>query len=249
MSNGVGLDALQFQLKPVLKFFKVAFEECITVGKDLCNAFKFACTNSDNKSEWWNGIKRNWWKSIRCIGFIFVFFGLNLNFGTIVFVFVSLVARGIIISRLDKMKQTIDIKTIDIGKNNGIQTESSKIQLERRYKINKALQFLIPVIVLFACIAHWWLLLPGLLMMCVGNLVDRRKSNKSESNVLPEKEDKNNEDDKLDSKKDIPITKNKILSSFFWSKVAKSVLDNVKNFAIDYFSPKPNIDNDKPIEK
>ena len=245
------VNTVKSQLKSVLPFLRTAFEVCITIVKDLWNAFKFARTSSDNKSEWWNGIKRNWWKSIRCIGFIFVFFGLNLNLGTIVFVFVSLVARGIIISRLDKIKNTIEINENESNKLNSIQTKSSKIQLERKYTIHKVLQFLIPVIVLFACVAHWWLLLPGLLMMCVGNLVDRIKGNKSESNVSSREEDQNDKVDKLESEKNIGFISDKIgnkFSSFVWSKVAKSVLDNVKNFATDYFSLKPNkeeIDNNK----
>lgn len=151
-------------------FLKFAFEELIIFAKDFWSACKFIY--NENKEQWWPAAKRNWWKFAKYFGVLFVFFGLNLSLGTIGFVLGSLIVSKVLSVILPQLVQRAE-KT----DNSDEKTRSLKIHFFLR-----VMQILLPVIAVWVCVAHWWLLLPGFFMMLTGGFIDHHNKAKDNKN-------------------------------------------------------------------
>ena len=242
------------------KFLMFVFEELIIFAKDFWAACKFMCTN--DKNQWWSAAKRNWWKFVKYFGVLFVFFGLNLSLGTIGFILGALIISKILSVTLPLLDKRI--KSIE-QRDNSEATKSRKT-----YTILRILQILLPVVALFVAVSHWWLLVPGLIMMFFGGFIDHkhREGKKQEKdyghslneNKFKDTNDKKNEKENMDNnfhfgkfENNIPsdvintISDNRMKQEVI-KDVGGSIFNKIKDSLKDFFMASPNLENDKKVE-
>ena len=239
----------------IVKFLKIAFKELIIFGKDFAEACKFVYATK-NKNQCWKAIKRNWWKFIKYFGAVFVFLGLNLSLGTIGFVLGALIISKILSVTLPLLNKRIK----DYEKSDEVYCKKV-VKLKRLYTCLRIVQVLLPVVAFFFGIAHWWLLLPGLIMMFFGGFIDHqhiKKEKQQADNASNENKDVNNE---INDGKSIDNSYNLGLTKVFNQKlnectrnpveqqvitsVGSSILDQWKNSLKDFFLCQPDVESEK----
>ena len=237
----------------IVKFLKIAFKELIIFGKDFAEACKFVYATK-NKNQCWKAIKRNWWKFVKYFGAVFVFLGLNLSLGTIGFVLGALIISKILSVTLPLLNKRIKEKSENVSR-------EKVVQYKRMYTFLRIVQVLLPVVAFFFGIAHWWLLLPGLIMMFFGGFIDHqhiKKEKQQADNASNENKDvigqrtetkninnaynlglKTVFNQKLNEYTQNPIEK-KVITS-----VGSSILDQWKNSLKDFFLCQPDVESEK----
>lgn len=218
----------------VVKFLKIVFEELIIFGKDVVEAYKFLCAAKD-KNKCWVTAKRNWWKFVKYFGAVFVFLGLNWSLGTIIFILGSLIISKILSVTLPLLNKRIKEKSENVSR-------EKVVQYKRLYTFLRIVQVLLPVVAFFFGIAHWWLLLPGLIMMFLGGFIAHRhiqKEKQQAENASNENKDINNE---INDGKSIDNSYNLDLNTVvdqnlnkYTSPIEKQVITSVGNSIFDRF--------------
>ncbi len=170
-----------------LRFLKFACDEIIIFAKDFREACKFMYNR--DKNQWWPAAKRNWWKFAKYFGVVLVFWGLNLSLVTVGFVLGSLIISKILGATLPLLDNYF--------KN---AKKENKSVLSKVYVFLQAVRILLPVLAVCFCVAHLWLLLPGLIMMFLGGFVDRKEQaqKKIKTNELShEKDDRDKKENQI----------------------------------------------------
>ncbi len=171
-----------------LRFSKFACDEIIIFAKDFWEACKFIYKSND-MGECLPAVKRNWWKFAKYFGVSCVFFGLNLSLVAVGFVLGSLIISKIL---------SVTLPLLDNYFKNA--KKENKSVLIKVYISLQAVRTLLPVIAVCFCVAHLWLLLPGLIMMFLGGFVDHKKQAQKKiktNESLHEKDDRDKKENQI----------------------------------------------------